>query len=137
MCNILFYRFFTGVALITASVFFSTLIFASEVSRNASDIFERHATAVVKIRIVDRVSDAKAVIGTGFFVDSNGYIVTNYHVISKWVHDPEKYRIEYLDDEKNSHDLEVLNIDVVNDLAVVRAPITTENYLHFSTREMA
>jgi len=137
MSNIPFYRFFIGTVLTASAMAFSSLIPASEVSRDATGIFERHAAAAVKIRIVDRVSDAKAVIGTGFFVDSNGYLVTNYHVISKWVHDPEKYRIEYLDDEKNSHSLEVLNIDVVNDLAVVRAQTAAGNFLHFATSEAA
>ena len=66
-------------------------------SSEAEVIFERFAGAAVKIRVVDVASGAKSVIGTGFFVSSDGYLLTNYHVISNWIHDPDKYRVEYLE----------------------------------------
>ena len=127
-----------AVALLIASLF-SVYGFAAESASNATAVFERYAGAAVKVRIVDRASDAKSVIGTGFFVDDKGYLVTNFHVISAWVHDPEKYRVEYLDDDKNSHLLQVLNIDVVNDLAVARVvePAVIDEYLAFVTDEAA
>ena len=110
--------------------------FAAESSTDAEVIFERYASAAVKIRVVDKASGAKSVIGTGFFVSGEGHLVTNYHVISNWVHDPEKYRVEYLDGNKNVHVLNVINIDVVNDLAVAFASRPIDNYLALSDGEL-
>ncbi|MCF6325304.1 MAG: serine protease [Gammaproteobacteria bacterium] len=135
MFNLLFHRLFFYTTLCVIAVSPYSGAFAEDKPRDAAEIFERHAAAAVKIWVVDQVSEAKTVIGTGFFVDEHGYLVTNYHVISKWVHAPEKYRIEYLDDEKNSHPLQLLNIDVVNDLAIARAEAVANNYLHFSDSE--
>ncbi len=120
---------FAVVALSAASVS------ANEGGDNTAGIFERYAGASVKIRVVDEASGAKSVIGTGFFVNGDGYLVTNYHVISAWVHDPEKYRVEFVDRDKNSHRLQVLNIDVVNDLAVAQVEQPVNEYLRFSDGE--
>ena len=49
-----------------------------------------------------------------------GRIVTNYHVISKLVHSPERYRIDVIDAVRTTV-ATVLGVDVVYDLAVLRA----------------
>lgn len=132
------FRPFFSVVMLISMLIISPVIHATDDERSASVIFDRYAGAAVKVRIVDRASEAKSVIGTGFFVDNKGYLVTNFHVISSWVHAPDKYRVEYLDEDKNSHPLQVLNIDLVNDLAVAQvAHSTPRQYLNFAQQEAA
>lgn len=104
---------------------------------DAEDVFQQFSASTVKIHVVNNASGAKSVIGTGFFVSDDGYLITNYHVISRWVHDPEKHRVEYLDEDKNAHPLDVLNIDVVNDLAVARTDGPVEKSLKLSKDELS
>ena len=52
------------------------------------EIFKQFSEHVVKIEVVETGSSAKASIGTGFFANGDGQIVTNYHVISKLIHSP-------------------------------------------------
>jgi serine protease Do len=85
-------------------------------------VFERFADAVVQIRIVDESSGTKSVIGSGFFVDRAGTIVTNYHVVARLIHDPGKYRAERVTRGGDTAVVDLLAIDVVHDLAVVRHP---------------
>ena len=57
--------------------------------------------------------------GTGFFV-SNDIVVTNQHVINNCA---------YLSDSQNNI-LEIVAVDRLNDLAVLRSPIKSENYIY-------
>jgi hypothetical protein len=86
-----------------------------------SDVFRRFADGVVKVQVVETGSAAKAVIGSGFYVSADGDVVTNYHVISKLVHAPERYRAEAIDAAGASHRVTLRAFDVINDLALLRA----------------
>ncbi|MGQ0715272.1 MAG: S1C family serine protease [Gemmatimonadaceae bacterium] len=88
-------------------------------SAAASDIYRRYARGVVKIEVAEIGSSAKALSGSGFFVDAQGHVITNYHVISKLVHHPEHYRVEVHDAAGTLHAAKVLAIDVIHDLAVL------------------
>lgn len=82
-------------------------------------VFERYADQVVKIEVVETSSSAKVSVGTGFFVTDDGAVVTNYHVISDFIHDPDRHRIELVDPTGPRTPLEVRAVDVVHDLAVL------------------
>ena len=82
-------------------------------------MFSRYAERVVKIQVVETGSAAKATIGSGFFVSASGDVITNYHVISKLIHDPERYRAELIDVGGAVHPVTVQGVDVVHDLAVL------------------
>lgn len=84
-----------------------------------SDVFTRYSDRVIKIQVIEGGSAAKATIGSGFFVTARGHVVTNYHVISKLVHAPERYRAEVVDGGGASQPVTVLAVDVVHDLAVL------------------
>jgi len=58
--------------------------------------------------------------GTGFAVGDEGFIVTNYHVVSDAVLHPRRYRLEYVTSDNRRGLLQVYAVDVRNDLAVVR-----------------
>jgi S1-C subfamily serine protease len=86
-------------------------------------VFRRYASEVIKIHVVETSGGAKAELGSGFFVSSDGRIVTNYHVISKIVHEPSRYRAEWVEAGENgaAHPLSILAVDVVHDVAIVKA----------------
>ena len=86
----------------------------------ARTTFERTHNAIYQIRVMDTAANNKTSTGTGFVIRSDGLVATNYHVVSNAVNTPDKYRIELLqDDEATVHLATVVNIDVVNDLALL------------------
>ena len=82
-------------------------------------VFQRYAARVPKIQVLESSTGAKAVTGSGFFVDRAGHLVTNYHVVSKLVAHPERYRAELLDSTGTGRPVRVLRVDVVHDLALL------------------
>ena len=103
---------------------------AQESSVATSDVFRRYADRVVKIQVVETGSAAKATIGSGFFVDGDGHLVTNYHVVSKLINSPERYRAEMIDITGTAHPVRILDIDAVADLAVLVADV--RQHTHFT-----
>jgi len=101
---------------------------AQEAPSATAEVFRRFADRVVKIQVVETGSAARATIGSGFFVSAEGHVVTNYHVVSKIVHDPGRYRAELIDVAGSIAPVEILAIDVVHDLAVLRADVRPERH---------
>ncbi|WP_339770931.1 serine protease [uncultured Paraglaciecola sp.] len=103
--------------LLFALSLYSALGFGQQTAQN---LFSHYQTALYQIRIIELGSGNKSSIGSGFQINDSGVLVTNYHVVSEYVYFPEKYRIEYLAADGSVGDLSVVNIDVVNDLALVQ-----------------
>ncbi|HJR67765.1 MAG TPA: serine protease [Gemmatimonadaceae bacterium] len=102
-----------------------------------SDVFSRYADRVVKIQVVETGSAAKATIGSGFFVSGSGHLVTNYHVISKLIHDPDRYRAELIDVAGTVEPVEVLGVDVVHDLAVLGSALRPRAHFALGSSRIA
>jgi serine protease Do len=98
------------------------------------EIFKQYSEHVVKIEVVETGSAAKASIGTGFFANARGHIVTNYHVISKLIHSPERYRIDITDVTGQTSQAAVLGVDVVYDLAVLRVSRPAKGFLTLESK---
>lgn len=90
-------------------------------NESARTLFAENKTAILQIRIIDLTSGSKSVIGSGFVVNNQGLIATNYHVVQLAASKPEQYRIEYLTATDKTGGLQLLDVDVVNDLALVSA----------------
>ncbi|NVJ60061.1 MAG: trypsin-like peptidase domain-containing protein [Gammaproteobacteria bacterium] len=106
------------------SVFFQAFAFSAQsdinTTQSAQDLFSNFADRLFQVRTIDRASGSKASIGSAFAVSASGVLATNYHVVSKYVIDPEKYRIEVLTSTDDILPISVVNIDVINDLALVK-----------------
>jgi hypothetical protein len=76
---------------------------------------------VVQIRGFLGNAQTSAFHGSGFAVGADGFIVTNYHVVSEAVLHPQRFRLEYVTSDNRSGRLRVYAVDIRNDLAVVKA----------------
>src|SRR5690606_11202087 len=95
-----------------------------------STVFSRYSDRILKVQVIETGSSAKATIGTGFFVNADGLMVTNYHVIAERIHEPENTRVEVLSPDGTPTVVEVVAVDVVHDLAVLRTGLRSPG--HFS-----
>ena len=105
-------------------------------ANTASSLFERGKQAVYQIRVIDVGSGDKYSIGSGFQVSADGLIGTNFHVVSAFVHEPEKYRLEYVRQDGEVHPVALLLTDVVHDLALLRTDYPSATYLELASDEL-
>ena len=61
---------------------FNTITAAADVEV-ARQLFAENRSAILQIRLIDLTSGSKSAIGSGFAIDHNGLIATNYHVIER------------------------------------------------------
>ena len=101
-------------------VVFSMFCSLAHSQQIAQNLFGQYRTALYQIKIIELESGNKSSIGSGFQIDISGNVVTNYHVVSKYVYNPDKFRIEYLAHDGSQGQLQLVDVDVVNDLALVR-----------------
>lgn len=92
----------------------------SVAANEAEQLFNTLKPALYQIRLIEQATGNKSSIGSGFQIDQNGVIATNYHVISGYVQHNNKFKLEYLDSQGNKAPLEVIDVDVINDLALVK-----------------
>lgn len=85
----------------------------------AQSLFNRHQQGVFQIQVIDAASGEKSSIGSGFAVQPDDLIVTNYHVVASYIEHPDKYRLEYKNAQGEQGLLRLLDIDIINDLAVM------------------
>jgi len=58
--------------------------------------------------------------GSAFLVSADGLAITNYHVVSQVIFEPNTYRLEYTAADGTQGDVHLLGVDLPNDLALVR-----------------
>ncbi|MGQ8367029.1 S1 family peptidase [Glaciecola sp. 1036] len=101
-----------------ASAFLWSIVSHAE-ENEAELLFDHFAPALVQIKSINNESNQKSSIGTGFFVEDSGYLVTNYHVVASAVQSPEQYSLEYIDHDEQTHEATLIDVDIVNDLAIL------------------
>jgi serine protease Do len=109
----------------------------AEISSQTHALFEQIRGGVAQIRVLLGASDTHAATGTGFVVGDDGLIVTNYHVIADKALEPEVYRLEFVLPGGRRGPLQIVAIDVLNDLAVVKGDTGSAYVLGFRTRTLA
>jgi len=110
--------------MIIGKKFFALLLLIIPVSAYAADLaqslFNRYQSGVVQVRVIDTASGEKSSIGSGFVVQTDGLIVSNYHVVADYIEHSDKHRLEYIDAKGGSGSLQLLDIDIINDLAILQ-----------------
>jgi hypothetical protein len=98
-----------------------SLLLATQVNAESQDTYKQVSPSVVQVLLLDSISGTKSSFGSGFYAGDDGYIVTNFHVISDLVFHPDRHRAESRNVNGESSDLTLLYFDVINDLAVLRS----------------
>lgn len=84
-------------------------------------VYADYRDRIVQIQVIDRLADTKAGIGSGFVAGRSGWVVTNYHVIADLVNESGKYEARWIADGQEQGVTELLYVDPVHDLALLRA----------------
>ncbi|MGB1310866.1 MAG: S1 family peptidase, partial [Leucothrix sp.] len=93
----------------------------SQANIDTSSIYEEVESSVYQVRVINIETGKKVAIGSAFVVRREDILATNYHVVSEYVNDPDVFRLEYLSTDGDSGELELLDLDVIHDLAVVKS----------------
>lgn len=104
------------------------------VADTAQQLFTKYADRLYQVKVVEKISSRKSAIGSGFLVRGDGLLVTNYHVISKFIHDPDKYYLQAVSVDNKLESVTVEDFDIINDLALIRFPGKHKPYLEISSK---
>jgi serine protease Do len=89
-------------------------------SSAAQKLYAAAKNDLLQVRVLLKSGRTQSSVGSGFMIGSSDLAITNYHVISQIALEPGTYVAEYLDTSHQSGGVELLAVDVVHDLAVVR-----------------
>lgn len=93
---------------------------APSVSASGQRVYEQARTRLLQVRTLLRGQDSQSSVGSGFLVTGQGHLITNYHVVSQFALQPSRFRLVYVTSDGQQGALELLAIDVVHDLALLR-----------------
>jgi len=88
---------------------------------DTANLYSNVEKSVYQIRVINKKTRKKSSIGSGFVVTKDNILATNYHVVSEYVNDPDIFSLEYLSTSGEKGPLELVDFDIVHDLAVVKA----------------
>jgi serine protease Do len=86
----------------------------------AEAVYANAPPRLLQIRTLVAGAGQQASYGSAFLVSADGLAITNYHVVSQMVFEPNAYRLEYTAADGTHGDVHLLGVDLPNDLAVVR-----------------
>ena len=89
-------------------------------SSAAQTLYSAARADLLQIRMLLRNGRSQSSVGSGFLVGTGNLVLTNYHVVSQMALDPDVYVGEYVDTDGKGGPIELLAVDVLHDLAVVR-----------------
>jgi S1-C subfamily serine protease len=89
-------------------------------SSAAQQLYSSAKADLLQIRMLLKNGRSQSTVGSGFLVGDSNLVLTNYHVVSQMALDPDVYIGEYVDTDGKSGPVELLAVDVLHDLAVVR-----------------
>jgi serine protease Do len=91
------------------------------VSFSARKVYEQARSQLVQIRTVLKGRASQTSVGSGFFVSSEGHIVTNFHVVAEAALKPERHDLVYVTADGREAPVAILQLDVLHDLALLKA----------------
>lgn len=89
-------------------------------SSSAQRLYASARTDILQLRVLLKNGRTQSTVGSGFLIGTGNLVVTNYHVVSRIALEPETYVGEYIDTNGKQGAVELLAVDVLHDLAVVR-----------------
>ena len=89
-------------------------------STTAQKLYTAARNDLLQLRILLKNGRAQSSVGSGFLIGTGNLALTNYHVVSRLALEPETYVGEYVDTKARRGVMELLAVDVLHDLAVVR-----------------
>ncbi|MDD4928188.1 MAG: serine protease [Gallionella sp.] len=89
-------------------------------SSSAQHIYSQAKPDLLQLRVLLKSGHTQSSVGSGFLIGTSHLVVTNYHVMSQIALEPETYTGEYIDTNGRRGAVELLAVDVLHDLAVVR-----------------
>jgi S1-C subfamily serine protease len=89
-------------------------------SSAAQNLYSKAKADLLQIRMLLKNGRSQSTVGSGFMVGTSNLVLTNYHVVSQMALDPDVYAGEYVDTDGKRGPVELLAVDVLHDLAVVR-----------------
>ncbi|KQV79719.1 trypsin [Massilia sp. Root351] len=89
-------------------------------SSAAQKLYSSAKADLLQVRSLLKSGRTQSSVGSGFLVGNSNLVVTNYHVVSQFALDPDNYTGEWVDTGGQRGNVELLAVDVLHDLAVVR-----------------
>lgn len=89
-------------------------------SSSAQRLYASAKGDILQLRVLLKNGRTQSTVGSGFLIGTGNLVVTNYHVMSQVALSPEIYTGEYVDANGKRGAVELLAVDVLHDLAVVR-----------------
>lgn len=89
-------------------------------SSSAQRLYSQAKADIVQLRSLLKNGRTQSSVGSGFLIGKTNLVVTNYHVMSQIALEPDTYVGEYVDTYGKRGTVELLAVDVLHDLAVVR-----------------
>lgn len=105
-------------------------------SSMAAQIYDTAKPRLLQIRTLLAANGQQTSLGSSFLVDASGLAITNYHVVSQYVLEPELYRLEYVTAEGVHGKLNLLGFDLANDLALIRIENADSGFFAFDGRAL-
>lgn len=90
------------------------------VSPAGQRVYEAARDKLMQVRTLLKAQDSQSTVGSGFLVSDQGHLITNYHVVATYAINPESYRLVYQTPDGRQGALQLLDIDVVHDLALLK-----------------
>jgi S1-C subfamily serine protease len=89
-------------------------------STAAQNLYSAARSDLLQIRMLLKNGRSQSTVGSGFLVGTGNLVLTNYHVVSQMALDPDVYIGEYVDTDGKTGPVELMAVDVLHDLAVLR-----------------
>jgi serine protease Do len=93
---------------------------AQQPSSTAQQLYASAQQDLLQLRVLLKNGNSQSSVGSGFLIGTSNLVVTNFHVISQIALEPDTYFGEYKDTKGESGAIELLAVDVLHDLAIVR-----------------
>jgi S1-C subfamily serine protease len=103
----------------------------------AKGVYAAARPRLLQIRTLLGSTERQSSIGSGFLVSADGSAITNYHVVSQYVLEPNTYRLEYTAPDGERGSLKLIAFDIANDLAIVQLDKAGQPYFEFEKRALA